>query len=110
MSECVLRSSRTLFAAEFRAQNIAGPFFYKTSQAPGYRLGIASMLVCNCLEVLILFGLRIVLSRANAKRDKLAAEMVGDGKSEAVPHINETAFNDTTDMMNPKCVPRSSCS
>ncbi|KAM0746975.1 MFS general substrate transporter [Meredithblackwellia eburnea MCA 4105] len=82
--------------------NIAGPFFYKANQAPSYHLGIGSMLVCNCLEVLIIFALRVVLKRANAQKEKAAAALIKDGQSEAVPHVNETAFNDLTDKQNVK--------
>lgn len=40
--------------------------------------------------------------RANAARDRAAAALVDDGKSEAVPHVNETAFLDLTDKENIK--------
>jgi hypothetical protein len=33
--------------------NIAGPFFYKSSQAPDYSLGIWSMIVSHLLEVVV---------------------------------------------------------
>lgn len=85
--------------------NIAGPFFYKSDQAPSYRLGIGSMLVSNCLEVLVILALRLTFIHANKKRDAQLAEMgVGDGKSESVPHVNETTFSDLTDVQNPKYV------
>ncbi|ORY88561.1 major facilitator superfamily domain-containing protein [Leucosporidium creatinivorum] len=83
--------------------NIAGPFFYKSNQAPSYRLGIGSMLVANCLEVAILLLLRLSFIARNKLRDRQLENVVGaDGsKSEAVPHENETTFSDLTDGQNP---------
>ncbi|KAK4702678.1 hypothetical protein P7C70_g3544, partial [Phenoliferia sp. Uapishka_3] len=52
------------------------------------------------LKVLTVLALRIVLQRANAARDQIAAATVQDGKGETFPHINETAFLDLTDMEN----------
>ncbi|KAJ3833525.1 major facilitator superfamily domain-containing protein [Lentinula raphanica] len=106
--------------------NISGPFFYRTQDAPTYHLGIGSMLVSNCLEVLIFVALRVYLSYQNRKRD--AADLaaadsgakqgsttttgdVNDAKdakdSESLgglsafrPHENETAFADMTDLQN----------
>ncbi|KAF5364832.1 hypothetical protein D9757_011269 [Collybiopsis confluens] len=50
--------------------NISGPFFYRTQDAPEYRLGIGSMLVSNCVEVLIFIVLRFYLIYLNRKRDR----------------------------------------
>lgn len=62
------------------------------------------MLVANCLEVAILFALRLSFIARNRLRDRQLAEAVGaDGtKSEMVPHANETTFSDLTDGQNPK--------
>lgn len=68
------------------------------------------MLVCNCLEVITIFALRIVFQRANAARDRAVVKLEDDGKSEAVPHVNETAFSDLTDRQNIKRVTLSSSS
>ncbi|KAG8853265.1 hypothetical protein FRB96_008349 [Tulasnella sp. 330] len=83
--------------------NIAGPFFYKTSQAPTYRLGIGSMLVANCLEVLIILILRIIFIRANKAKERRAAELQAEaeaGHSKPLPEENDTAFSDMTDKEN----------
>jgi len=61
--------------------NIAGPFFYKTSQSPRYQLGIWSMIVSHLCEIVLLLVLRVMLSRENKRRD-------------------ETAFSDLTDREN----------
>ncbi|KAG9008333.1 hypothetical protein FRB94_013379 [Tulasnella sp. JGI-2019a] len=83
--------------------NIAGPFFYKTSQAPTYRLGIGSMLVANCLEVLIIIALRLIFIHGNKQKEKAAAELLAqaaNGNSKALPEENATAFSDLTDKEN----------
>ncbi|KAK7443729.1 hypothetical protein VKT23_015511 [Stygiomarasmius scandens] len=83
--------------------NISGPFFYRAQDAPTYRLGIGSMLVCNCLEVVIFILLRLYFIRANRVRnDKAAAEnkTLSTTETGPVPHQNETAFADLTDWQN----------
>ncbi|PVF94513.1 MFS general substrate transporter [Serendipita vermifera] len=77
--------------------NIAGPFFFKSNQAPSYRLGIGAMLVANCIELLIFALFRAIFIWENKKRDRLAAE----NKSGAAPSDNQTAFADLTDRQNP---------
>ncbi|KAE8347527.1 hypothetical protein BDV24DRAFT_147000 [Aspergillus arachidicola] len=47
--------------------NIASPFFYKTEQAPTYRLGIGSLLVSNCIELLLFFVIRYVFIWENRR-------------------------------------------
>jgi hypothetical protein len=77
--------------------NIAGPFFYKSDQAPKYQLGIGSLLVANCLEFGLFFVLRFVFIYENRKKQK--ARESGDFK-----HIDvqTTAFSNMTDKENPK--------
>jgi len=76
--------------------NIAGPFFYKTNQAPSYHLGIGSLLVANCIELMILIAFRFVFIWENKKK-RLARER-GDIQAE---NYNLTAFADLTDKQNP---------
>lgn len=77
--------------------NIAGPFFYKTSQNPSYPLGIWSMLVSHFLEVIVILVLRVLLSRENRRRDQVQSETEGglDGRD-----LDATAFADLTDREN----------
>ncbi|KAB8532561.1 hypothetical protein FH972_025506 [Carpinus fangiana] len=75
--------------------NIAGPFFYKTEQAPGYSLGIWSIIVSHLLEILVILVLRTLLMRENKRRD---AQQAGN-RSEY--EVLETAFGDLTDKENP---------
>jgi len=93
--------------------NISGPFFYRTDQAPAYRLGIGSMLVSNCLEVLIFIVLRFYFIHLNRKRACYVTSLThststpesaerGGIKSnlDQRPNENETTFADITDMQN----------
>ncbi|KAJ9124717.1 hypothetical protein QFC24_003085 [Naganishia onofrii] len=75
--------------------NIISPFFYLTSQAPRYQLGIGSLLVANCIEFLIFLILRFAFIYENKKKEKAAAEM-------GYTDENSTAFSDLTDKENPK--------
>ncbi|KAK0322584.1 hypothetical protein LTR54_001178 [Friedmanniomyces endolithicus] len=77
--------------------NIAGPFFYKTRQAPQYPLGIWSMIVSHLTEVVIILILRFHLSRENKRRDRIQSQMVGglEGRD-----LDATAFSDMTDREN----------
>ncbi|KAI5899790.1 MFS general substrate transporter [Schizophyllum commune H4-8] len=110
--------------------NIGGPFFYRSQDAPEYRLGIGSMLVCNCLEVLIFIVFRLYFIAENRRRDRLQAKTTAeevaenteskvaktiaeskavvemteevDGARGANVDINATAFADLTDFENLK--------
>ncbi|OJJ81772.1 uncharacterized protein ASPGLDRAFT_75930 [Aspergillus glaucus CBS 516.65] len=75
------------------AGNIAGPFFYKDSQAPRYPLGIWSMIVANFIEIALVLMLRIALALENRRRDRVQAEQ---GRRD----LDETAFSDLTDKEN----------
>ncbi|THX02931.1 MFS general substrate transporter [Aureobasidium pullulans] len=79
------------------AGNIAGPFFYKTSQSPRYQLGIWSMIVSHLAEVCIILLLRMLLSRENNRRDRIQSALPGglEGRD-----LNATAFADLTDREN----------
>ncbi|RSH81048.1 uncharacterized protein EHS24_008482 [Apiotrichum porosum] len=76
--------------------NIAGPFFYKTNQAPKYQLGIGSLLVANCLEFILFFVLRYAFIYENRKK-RLARER---GEVTTID-ASETAFSNMTDKQNP---------
>jgi hypothetical protein len=77
--------------------NIAGPFFYLSSQAPRYELGIWSMIVSHLIEVCLILTLRFVLSRENKRRDEIQSAMEGglEGRD-----LDATAFGDLTDKEN----------
>lgn len=77
--------------------NICSPFFYKTSQAPGYHSGIASLLAANIIEVGIFFIFRYAYKWENRKKQRLREELHAHGKDIA---LNDTAFQDITDKEN----------
>lgn len=65
----------------------------ETSQAPGYALGIWSMICSHLIEVFVVITLRFVLSRENKRRDRIQSQMEGglDGRD-----LDSTAFSDMT--------------
>ncbi|KAI8262645.1 putative transporter [Colletotrichum sp. SAR11_239] len=73
--------------------NIAGPFFYKSDQAPKYELGIWSMIVAHLLEAVIVIALRLLLKWENERRDRAQGEV-------AEVDLDATAFGDLTDQEN----------
>ncbi|KXH66044.1 hypothetical protein CSAL01_05840 [Colletotrichum salicis] len=73
--------------------NIAGPFFYKSDQAPKYELGIWSMIVAHLLEVVVVIALRFLLKWENDRRDRVQGEV-------AEVDLDATAFGDLTDCEN----------
>ncbi|EED18074.1 MFS allantoate transporter, putative [Talaromyces stipitatus ATCC 10500] len=77
--------------------NIAGPFFYKTDQAPTYSLGIWSMIGSHLIEVVLISTLGLLLRWENKRRDKIQSEMEGglEGRD-----LDATAFLDLTDREN----------
>ncbi|KAI1618530.1 MFS transporter [Exophiala viscosa] len=77
--------------------NIAGPFFYKTNQAPGYRLGIWSMIVSHLIEVVLIITFWVLMRAENIRRDKV--QMAQEGGLEG-RDLDATAFGDLTDREN----------
>ncbi|KAL9609244.1 MAG: hypothetical protein Q9167_005979, partial [Letrouitia subvulpina] len=95
--------------------NIAGPFFYKTSQTyeldllfpyafgtktdqkPTYPLGIWSMIFSHLAEVVLILALWLLLSKENKRRDRVQSEMDG---GLAGRDLDATAFSDLTDREN----------
>jgi hypothetical protein len=89
------KSNQTYFAVSRLI--VLRPFFYKQSQAPSYKLGIGSILVCNCIELLIFVFLRFAFKWENKKKEKLRAERGPVTQDD----LNATAFQDLTDKQNP---------
>jgi len=83
--------------------NIASPFFYKSTQAPSYHLGIGSLLVANCLEFALFFVFRYAFIWENKKKEKLRESLRLSGVDPANT-ANSTAFADLTDKENPNFV------
>jgi len=82
--------------------NIAGPFFYRSEQAPSYRLGIGSLLVANCAELALFFVFRYAFKRENHQKERWRAVRRVEGDEDAdMLNLNATAFIDLTDRENP---------
>ncbi|KAJ5988334.1 MFS general substrate transporter [Penicillium waksmanii] len=85
--------------------SIASPFFYKTSQAPSYQLGIGSLLVTNVIEFFLFFVFRFAFKWENRRKEKIRSALRESGSlgddSEA---LNATAFQNLTDKENPNFV------
>lgn len=77
--------------------NISGPFFYLTSQAPYYELGIWSMIVSHLLEAVVIVTFWILASRENQRRDRIQSTMEGGLEAR---DLDATAFADLTDREN----------
>lgn len=71
--------------------NFIGPFFFLSSQAPGYSLGVAMMFFCIGVQVICIVGLWLLLQRRNAARK--GARTVDGG--------SDLGLNDVTDLENP---------
>ncbi|EFX04472.1 major facilitator superfamily transporter allantoate [Grosmannia clavigera kw1407] len=81
--------------------NISSPFFYRSKQAPTYHLGIGSLLVANCLELLLFFVFRAVFIWENRKKEQQRAELRADGVvTDDSYGLNTTAFGDLSDKEN----------
>ncbi|KAJ7173761.1 MFS general substrate transporter [Mycena filopes] len=77
------------------AGNIVGPFLFKDSEAPKYLTGVVGCMVSRILEIFVILALRIVFSRANAKRDRAVAE----GRVQYDERV--TGLQDISDWKNP---------
>lgn len=83
--------------------NIVSPFFYLTSQAPTYQLGIGSLLVANCIEVVLFFVFRYSFKWENKRKERQREAMRAEGDG-MTGELNDTAFRDLTDKENPNFV------
>ncbi|KAJ7924133.1 major facilitator superfamily domain-containing protein [Mycena leptocephala] len=75
--------------------NIVGPFLFKDSEAPRYLTGVVGCMVSRILEIFVILALRLVFSRANAKRDRDVAE----GRVAYDERV--TGLQDISDWKNP---------
>lgn len=80
--------------------SIVSPFFYLTSQAPSYHLGIGSLLVANFVQFGLFFVLRFAFIWENRRKEKVRAELRERGDGD-VGLLNATAFQNLTDKENP---------
>lgn len=101
------------------AGNIAGPQFFKTSEAPRYDTAFRAIMTCYALSVVLAAGLRAYLAWANARRAREegfvgsagSAGAVGGGKVVDVADVGAGAvggvelrsedYEDVTDWQTP---------
>ncbi|KAK8050330.1 major facilitator superfamily domain-containing protein [Apiospora phragmitis] len=80
--------------------NIASPFFYKSEQAPSYPLGIGSLLVANCIEVVLFFVFRYAFKWENRRKEKQREQLRAAG-NDLANDLSAAGFTDLTDKENP---------
>lgn len=72
--------------------NFIGPFFFLSSQAPAYSLGVGMMFFCIAVQVVSILGIWVLLWWRNKLRRPQWTE--ND------PHVYEMGFMDLTDLEN----------
>ncbi|KAF9738893.1 hypothetical protein PMIN06_010363 [Paraphaeosphaeria minitans] len=82
----------------FAAGNIAGPFFFRSQDAPRYVLAITTILVCFCLALFCALALRFYMIWENRRRDRVfgVLETVDDQVDGM-----RLGMHDKTDLENP---------
>lgn len=90
--------------------NFVGPFFFKSSQAPGYDLGVAMMFFCIAAQAVCLVALGVLFRLRNRRRYRSRPEALGrpGAQSGTVGHRNEAdqlnriedTLRDETDLEN----------
>lgn len=72
--------------------NFIGPFFFLTSQAPRYELGVGMMFFCIGVQVLSICGIWVLLWMRNKKR--------GEAQTDTMAGY-DLGLSDVTDRKNP---------
>lgn len=79
---------------------IAGPQFFKSTQAPAYHGGIAAMLAGFCLNLVLNQVLRFLYVRENKRRDRGIAGKSEEEIAEMQRESDVQGFEDVTDKNN----------
>lgn len=74
--------------------NVAGQFFWKSTESPPYRSGMLACMVCFAATIPMGFSLRYYYGYENKRRDRLQAEM-GEGVEN-----DKGDFSDRSDVEN----------
>lgn len=74
--------------------NVAGQFFWKSTESPPYRSGMLACMVCFAVTIPMGFSLRYYYVYENKRRDRLQAEM-GEGVE-----TDKGDFSDRSDVEN----------
>lgn len=89
--------TNTLMLILFATGNIAGPFFFRSQDAPRYVLAIASILVFFCASLLCAVVLRFYMLWENKRRDRVYGAVE---TTEAKVDGMRTGMHDKTDQEN----------
>ncbi|KAL8288249.1 hypothetical protein RB597_000373 [Gaeumannomyces tritici] len=84
----------------FGVGNIAGPHFFKSSEAPVYQSGIISMLCSFVLALILAQILRLMCVAENKKRNRELARRSPDEIAELKRIGDQQGFEDVTDKEN----------
>jgi ACS family allantoate permease-like MFS transporter len=68
-------ATQTMLFQVFAVGNIAGPFFFRTQDAPEYVPAITISLVCFCVALLCAAALRIYMAVENRRRDRMFGKL-----------------------------------
>ncbi|KAK1472841.1 hypothetical protein CABS01_16132 [Colletotrichum abscissum] len=88
--------TNTMLLMVFAAGNIAGPFFFRSQDAPKYFLAIAVVLVCFCAALLTAIVLRLYMAWQNRRRDSKYGNVDGVEKVDGM----RFGMHDKTDLEN----------
>ncbi len=80
----------------FAAGNIAGPFLFRTQDAPGYVLAITTILISFCLAFFSGIALRLHMIFENRRRDRLYGTVDTTNKLDGM----RLGMHDRTDLEN----------
>ncbi|KAI1085407.1 major facilitator superfamily domain-containing protein [Whalleya microplaca] len=92
--------THTLLLIVFAAGNIAGPFFFRAGDAPGYVLAIASILVFFCVALFCAVALRLCMQFENRRRDRAFGALASMPEELRVDGMR-LGMHDKTDLENP---------
>ncbi|KAI0161165.1 MFS general substrate transporter [Hypoxylon sp. FL1284] len=79
---------------------IAGPQFFKSTEAPAYQNGIVAMLCGFILNLVLNQVLRLIYVRENKRRDKIIEGIPADEIMKAKRESERQGFEDVTDKNN----------
>ncbi|KAH9943992.1 major facilitator superfamily domain-containing protein [Epithele typhae] len=77
----------------YSAGNIAGPQFFKSSEAPRYPTAFRTIMICYALVVVLSMGLRIYLTLVNRSRDAKEGPSSGVVEEESKDGVETTDWN-----------------
>ncbi|KAH8883468.1 MFS general substrate transporter [Thozetella sp. PMI_491] len=88
--------TNTMLLVIFAAGNIAGPFFFRAQDAPGYVLAIATILIFFCLAFFSGIALRVYMIFENRRRDRVYGVLSTEEKVDGM----RLGMHDRTDLEN----------